>query len=209
MARVKKQKVKRPKESRAKLRRELTNLPNLITYLRIVLIPVTLWFVVNDSPMNAAIAAFFYTIASITDALDGWLARRSGQVSMLGKFLDPLADKLCVMALLVTFVPMGRVPAWLTVVILSRELSITGLRALAAGEGIIISASDNAKMKTALQLIGIVALLIHYKYTLYLPLLTLDVDLHRVGLAFMYLSTALSLWSAGSYFRGFLRAISD
>lgn len=202
-------KTKRPKESRAKLRRELTNLPNLITYLRIILIPVTLWFVLHDSPVNAAIAAFIYTIASITDALDGWLARRSGQVSMLGKFLDPLADKLCVMALLVTFVPMGRVPAWLTVVILARELSITGLRALAAGEDIIISASDNAKTKTAMQLIGIVALLIHYRYTLDFFVFNVDVDLHRVGLAFLYVSTAFSLWSAGSYFRGFLRAISD
>ena len=191
------------------LRAEFTNLPNLITYVRVLLIPVVLWFVTHDSGVNAMWAAIVYSVASITDALDGYVARVTGQVSTLGKFLDPLADKLAVTAVLIALIPLGRVPAWVVVVILCRELSITALRAVAAGEGLIISASDSAKTKTAFQLIGIVALLIHYRYTIDLLLVRVSIFFHDVGLWMLYLSVFFSLYSAGSYFRGFVRALAE
>lgn len=190
------------------LRAEFTNLPNLITYVRVLLIPVVLWFVVHDSGVNAMWAAIIYSIASITDALDGYVARVTGQVSTLGKFLDPLADKLAVTAVLITLIPLGRVPAWVVVVIICRELAITALRAVAAGEGLIISASDSAKTKTAFQLIGVVALLIHYRYTVDLYFTQLNIFFHDVGLWMLYFSVVFSLYSAGSYFRGFVQALA-
>ncbi len=105
-----------------------------------------------------------FTFAAITDLLDGYLARKLGVVSVLGKFLDPLADKLIVMAALVWMVPMGRIPAWVVVLLLGREISVTGLRSVAASEGVVISAGNEGKTKTALQMIGIIALLLGYPF---------------------------------------------
>jgi CDP-diacylglycerol--glycerol-3-phosphate 3-phosphatidyltransferase len=190
------------------LRAEFTNLPNLITYVRVLLIPVVLFFVVNDSGANAMWAAIVYSVASITDALDGYVARVTGQVSTLGKFLDPLADKLAVTAVLITLIPLGRVPAWIVVVVICRELAITALRAVAAGEGLIIAARDSAKTKTAFQLIAIVALLIHYRYSIDLLFMRLDIFFHDVGIWMLYLSVFFSLYSAGAYFRGFVQALA-
>jgi CDP-diacylglycerol---glycerol-3-phosphate 3-phosphatidyltransferase len=198
--------MKRPK---GPLRAEFTNLPNIITYVRVLLIPVVLWFVVHDSALNAMWAAIVYSLASITDALDGYVARVTGQVSTVGKFLDPLADKLAVTAVLVTLLPMGRVPAWVVVLLISRELAITGLRAVAAGEGLIISASDSAKTKTAFQLIGVVSLLVHYRYDIDLVYWHTTIFFHDVGIVFLYMSLFFSLYSAGSYFRGFVVALAE
>lgn len=194
---------------RGRLRREFTNLPNLLTYARIATIPLILYFVERDSPVNCLWAALIYSLASITDVLDGFLARISGQVSMIGKFIDPLADKLIVLVLFVYLVPLGRVPPWVVAVVLTRELAVTGLRAIAAGEGLIISASDSAKMKTSFQLIGNVGLLIHYRYTLDLVFTELDTSFHDVGMAFTYMSLVLSVWSGFRYFRAFVQAVLE
>jgi CDP-diacylglycerol--glycerol-3-phosphate 3-phosphatidyltransferase len=194
---------------RGRLRQELTNLPNLLTYARIATIPLILWFVEHDSPKNCLWAALIYSIASVTDVLDGFLARISGQVSMIGKFIDPLADKLIVLLLFVYLVPLGRVPPWVVAVVLTRELAVTGLRAIAAGEGLIISASDSAKMKTSFQLIGCVGLLIHYRYTLDLIVAEVDASFHDLGLAFTYMSVVLSVWSGFRYFRAFVQAVLE
>ncbi len=190
-----------------RLRQELTNLPNLLTYGRIAVIPVILGLVADDSPTNCMWAALLYSLAGVTDVLDGFLARVSNQVSMVGKFLDPLADKLYVLLLWLFLIPLGRMPAWIAGVVLTRELAVTGLRAIAAGEGLIISASDSAKMKTTFQLVGNVALLLHYHYTLDLFGLPTDVDFHNIGMIFVYLSVVLTVVSGARYFMGFLAAI--
>lgn len=193
-----------------KLKRELTNLPNLITYIRILVIPFVIYLLVHESAFNGFVAGLLYALAATTDALDGYLARRSGQVSLLGKFLDPLADKLFVISILISMVPMGRVPAWLVCVIVAREITITGLRAVAAGEGLIIAASDSGKLKTSFQLTAIVALLFHYRYTLdFLILPPVSADLHRVGMAMLYISLFFSLKSAAAYFYAFLIALTE
>lgn len=189
----------------ASLRSQFTNAPNLVTMGRVVLVPGVLIFIDNFSPMRSFIALLLYLVAAGGDFVDGYLARSRGQVSMLGKFLDPLADKLIVTAILVTMVALGRVPAGLVVVLIARDLTINGLRSIAAAEGMVIAASDGGKIKTALQLVAIGMLLIHFRY----PMLGLgiSVDYHQVGLIILYLSAAVSIFSAIEYVRAFVRVV--
>jgi CDP-diacylglycerol--glycerol-3-phosphate 3-phosphatidyltransferase len=186
------------------IRRELTNLPNLVTMGRVVVIPFVLLFIDNYNPLRTFIASLLYLVAAAGDFLDGYLARSRGQVSMLGKFLDPLADKLIVNAVLVYMVALGRVPAWLVVVIIGRDLAVNGLRSIASAQGLVIAASDGGKIKTALQLVAIMLLLIHFSY----PALGvgITVDYHVAGLWLLVLSTIVSLYSGGQYMRHFLAA---
>ncbi len=179
---------------------DVWNLPNLLTFGRILMIPACLYFLSFGDRRSCYFAALIFTLASITDFLDGYLARKLGVESVLGKLLDPLADKLIVMATLVWMVPMGRIPAWTTVLLLGRELSITGLRSVAASEGVVISAGQEGKTKTALQMIGIIALLLGHPYPLsYLGLDLGVVDVPAMGRALIYLSLVFSLTSAFQY----------
>jgi len=186
------------------LRRELTNVPNLVTMSRVVLIPFVLVFIDNFSPLRSFIASLLYLVAAAGDFLDGYLARSRGEVSTLGKFLDPLADKLLVTAVLVFMVELSRVPAWLVVVTIGRDLAVSGLRSIAAAQGMIISASDSGKIKTALQLVAIMMLLVNFRY----PMLgtSKTVDYHLAGLVVLYVSTVVSLFSGAQYMRHFLAA---
>jgi CDP-diacylglycerol--glycerol-3-phosphate 3-phosphatidyltransferase len=153
-------------------------------------------------------AALVYSAAALTDLLDGYLARRMNVVSVLGKFLDPLADKLLVMASLVYMVPMGRIPEWAVVLLLAREISVTSLRSIASSEGVVIAAGDDGKSKTALQMVGILALILGYPYHLKLGPLDLGVvDLVYVGRALVYVSLVFSILSAVSYLRLFAAAV--
>jgi CDP-diacylglycerol---glycerol-3-phosphate 3-phosphatidyltransferase len=189
----------------ANLRREFTNLPNLVTMGRVVLVPFVLVFIDNFSPVRSFIASLLYIGAAAGDALDGYLARSRGEVSMLGKFLDPLADKLIVTAVLVFMVALGRVPAWVVVVLIARDLAVNGLRSVASAQGLVIAASDGGKIKTALQLVAIMMLLIYFRY----PALGTGIilDYHRVGLILLYLSTAMSLVSGAQYMQNFFSAV--
>ncbi len=193
--------------ARRSLKDEFTSLPNLLTLARIGLIPVCVIFIDNYSPRRSFIATFLYILASVTDYLDGYFARTRGEVTVLGKFLDPLADKLIVMAALVYLVAADRVPAWVVVVILARELVITGLRSIASTEGLVIAASERGKEKTALQLVGILFLLVHFKH----PVLGTNVlvDYHLIGLYTIYLSLVLSIWSAFGYIRDFAVVVAE
>jgi CDP-diacylglycerol--glycerol-3-phosphate 3-phosphatidyltransferase len=149
-----------------------------------------------------------FTVAAISDALDGYLARKLNVVSVLGKFLDPLADKLIVMAALVWMVPMGRIQAWVVVLLLAREMSVTGLRSIAAAEGVVISAGQEGKVKTALQMGGIVALVVGFPYHLnYFGLDLGIVDTIHVGRALVYLSLVFSGASAAQYVALFAEAV--
>jgi CDP-diacylglycerol--glycerol-3-phosphate 3-phosphatidyltransferase len=188
------------------LRREFTNLPNLVTMGRVVLVPFVLLFIDNFSPVRSFIASLLYLGAAAGDALDGYLARSRGEVSMLGKFLDPLADKLIVTAVLVFMVALGRVPAWIVVVLIARDLAINGLRSVASAQGLVIAASDGGKIKTALQLVAIMMLLIHFRYPVIGTHLQ-PIDYHRVGLIVLYLSMAVSVLSGAQYLRDFFYAV--
>lgn len=189
------------------LRQEALNLPNAITLVRIAMIPVFLWYTFHESRVDSFIAAIVYAVTGTTDFLDGWIARKKGLVTVIGKFLDPLADKLIVMAALVMLVHLGRVAAWVVIVIMGREFIVTGLRTIAMSEGIVIAAGQEGKQKTAFQVAGITFLLLHYTYPIDALFFSFDLDSNGVGTWLLYISLVFSVWSAVSYFTGFIRAV--
>lgn len=149
------------------------NIPNKITISRIFLIPIFIvilsvpfdwgeWNIGDTSlPLSHFFAALIFMIAAGTDWLDGYYARKYNLITNLGKFLDPLADKLLVSAALILLVEMGLAPAWIVIIIISREFAVTGLRLVAAGEGIVLAASNMGKLKTVTQILAIILLLLH------------------------------------------------
>src|SRR5262249_15464998 len=148
---------------------------------RIAAIPVVVALLWTGTPRASYVAALVYTGAAITDWIDGWLARKFGQVSVIGKFLDPLAAKLLVMATLVVMLPLIRLSAWIVIVLLGRELAISGLRSIASSEGVVISASQSGKWKTAFQMVGILCLMVHYTYDVDYGFFTLRLSFHAMG----------------------------
>ena len=147
-------------------------------------------------------------VLAISDALDGYLARKLQIESLIGKFLDPLADKLLVMALLVYLVPMGRIPAWIVVGLLAREISVTSLRALASGEGIVIAAGTGGKWKTAVQMVGILCLILHFPHRV-VPFYPAPVNLNVAGQWLVLLSLILSLTSGAEYVALFSSGLAE
>ncbi len=182
------------------------NIPNALTMGRILLIPLVLWFVGEGTPRGAMLAAYVWAALSVTDFLDGFLARKMGVESLLGKFLDPLADKLLVMALLIYLVPMGRIPAWIVAILLGREIAVTGLRSIASNEQIVIGAGSGGKWKTALQMVGILCLILHFPHRV-MPFYSGMVNLNVVGQWLVLLSLVFSLTSAIEYMGLFATAI--
>lgn len=141
------------------------NLANKLTILRIILVPLFLMFItIKGIPYGKLIAIIIFVIASITDTLDGYIARSRNQVTRFGKFMDPLADKLLVTAALISLVEYHIIPAWAAMIIIAREFAVTGLRAVAAAEGIVIAASAWGKAKTVTQIIAIIMALINLNY---------------------------------------------
>lgn len=192
------------------LREEFWALPNLLTMLRIVMIPGVLWFIDNSSREKSFIACILFILCAITDALDGWIARKRGLVTVIGKFLDPLADKLIVAATLVWLVSMGRIGAWAVALLISREITVTALRSIASSEGLVISAEKGGKAKTALQMIGIVCLIIGFPYHLDAGIYDFGVvDLVHVGRVLVYASLVFSVTSAVGYMSLFADAIEQ
>ncbi|HXL40641.1 MAG TPA: CDP-diacylglycerol--glycerol-3-phosphate 3-phosphatidyltransferase [Myxococcales bacterium] len=188
---------------RERLRDELLNAPNLMTLGRIALIPVFLYLLSYENRRNSFLAAAVYAVCALTDWFDGWLARISNKVTTLGKFLDPLADKVIVVSALVMLVRLGRVPVWVVVVIITREFLISGVRTIAATEGLVIPASQGGKWKTSLQLCGIICLMLHYHYAIDYGLGTLVTDFQAVGSMLLYLSLVPLIASAIDYVRAF------
>ncbi|MFO0548203.1 MAG: CDP-diacylglycerol--glycerol-3-phosphate 3-phosphatidyltransferase [Polyangiaceae bacterium] len=200
--------AQRKRAERKTLWEDAGNLPNLLTFTRVVMIPVVLWLLARGTPRDCFWAACIYGLAAITDALDGWLARRQNLVSVLGKFLDPLADKLIVAATLVWLVAMGRIPAWAVAFLISREITITALRSIASSEGLVIAAEKGGKAKTALQMIGIICLILGYPYRIHGLFYDFGVlDLVNVGRLLVYTSLVFSLTSAVGYMSLFAQAI--
>ena len=169
--------------------------PNVLTLSRIAAVPLIVGLLLYPGPLPAALAALVFFAASITDFLDGYIARNYGSGTTLGKFLDPLADKLIVMSALIMLVGVDRaprVPAWIVAVIVGREILVTGLRAIAAAEGEIIAADELGKCKMALQCIALQGLLIHYTWW--------HVDFFAAGMLVLWLSMIISIWSGIDYF---------
>ncbi|MCO4761577.1 MAG: CDP-diacylglycerol--glycerol-3-phosphate 3-phosphatidyltransferase [Myxococcales bacterium] len=202
---------KRPRPS--PLREELLNLPNMLTMARVAIIPVVFVLMDLSDPLahgawDARWAAFWTALlffgASVTDFLDGWLARKLGLESMFGRFMDPLADKLLVMVTLLQLVRLDRAPAWLVALLLSREIGITGLRAIAMEEGMHLPSDRFGKWKTALQMTGLGGLLVHFPVDTNFGIFRAVIDYHRVGLALLVVSMVFSLLSAGGYMMKFV-----
>ena len=175
------------------------NLPNMLSLFRVILVPVILVFLtlrgqlgyVMGLNVGDCIAAVFI-IASITDAVDGYIARKRNIVTNLGKFIDPLADKILVIAVLTALVELHRFPAWMVVVIISREFIVSGLRMVAASEGVVIAASKGGKLKTVTQIIGIILLLFNIPG----------------AMAVMWLAVILTVWSGIEYIRNSMDLLS-
>ncbi|QEM68254.1 CDP-diacylglycerol--glycerol-3-phosphate 3-phosphatidyltransferase [Geobacter sp. FeAm09] len=187
----------------------ILNIPNMLTMLRIAAIPLMAFLLLSPAQSAGFWAAAVFALASITDWLDGYLARRMGIVTVFGKFLDPIADKLIVMAALIMILPFGRVPAWMVLVVLGREIIITGLRGIASSEGIVIPASDLGKFKTIFQIVAILGLVLHYDYNWLFgidnPLV--HVNMHNVGMFYLWIATLLTIWSGVDYLVKFVRVI--
>lgn len=177
------------------------NLPNSLSFVRIAAAPVLVVMLLwpPDRIMSLASAAFF-SIVCATDWFDGYLARKRASVTTLGKFLDPVADKILVTTVLIMLIPLGRVPAWMIAVVISREIAVTGLRAVASNAGLVIPASNLGKYKTFAQISSIIALLIHYEF--------FGIDFHLAGMALFVAAFILTVWSGLDYFIGFFRAHS-
>ncbi|MGB1274129.1 MAG: CDP-diacylglycerol--glycerol-3-phosphate 3-phosphatidyltransferase [Nannocystaceae bacterium] len=190
-----------------RLKRDVVNLPNMITIGRVFLIPPVLLLVDRADPFLCVLGMILFMLVSALDIVDGWLARRQQLVTVFGKFMDPLADKIMVMSLLIYLVADGRVPAWLVVVLLTREFYISGLRVVAASEGVVMAAGVGGKAKTGFQLIGICFLLVHYTYRM--PGLSETINFHTVGLILLGISALLSVLSAVTYTLDFGAALAS
>lgn len=173
------------------------NLPIGLTITRIVAVPFLIVFLISSSRVHAAIAAAIFILASVTDWLDGMLARRRNQVTTLGTLLDPIADKLLVAAALVSLLQIELVGAWIVLVIVGRELAVTGLRAVAAHVGTIVPASRLAKWKTVSQYVAITMLIIEKGVG--------SAPFHAVATAALWLAVGLTVVSAADYFYRFFR----
>lgn len=185
------------------------NLPNYITVSRIFAVPVLIWLLsssrfTSTSGEKELLASAIFIAASITDGLDGYFARRRGQITTLGILLDPLADKLLIAAAFVTLVQFNPrlVPAWMAVIVIGREFLVSGLRSIAASEGFTIEASDLGKFKMFVQIVSVVAAILEHRWReWHFGMVTVPV--HWIAFAAIWVMVVLSLWSAIDYFAAF------
>jgi len=172
------------------------NLPNVLTVLRILAVPVLVVALLDQSSHGDALAAIVFALAAITDGLDGYIARRRRQITNFGKLMDPIADKLLIIAALISLVSLGRLAAWVAMVIIAREFAVTALRAVAAERGAIIAASWLGKAKTALQILAVFALIIWHPAPLAVDVL-------------VYLMVAVTVASGLDYLLGVRRYMRE
>jgi CDP-diacylglycerol--glycerol-3-phosphate 3-phosphatidyltransferase len=180
-------------------RATIRNIPNLLTVLRIFSIPVIVLFLTSPGPLASFLAALVFGIASLTDLLDGYLARQQKAETAIGKLLDPMADKLLILSAMIMLIPLGRIPAWIVVLIIGREVAITGLRGIASAEGVVIAASPLGKAKMVFQSLSLGGLMLHYEY--------LGINFHFLGMILLWISLAITLWSGIDYFWKFYHGV--
>ena len=176
------------------LRSNIFNVPNTLSLIRVFLAPLVLLFLslridtpvthhIPDLSWGDVLAAVVFIIASLTDAFDGYIARKYKLVTTLGKFIDPLADKVLVIAAMLALIELGRLPAWIVMVIITREFIVTGLRLVAAAEGVVIAASKGGKLKTCCQIAALIMLILNIPY----------------GMIVMWVAMILTVWSGMDY----------
>jgi CDP-diacylglycerol--glycerol-3-phosphate 3-phosphatidyltransferase len=172
------------------------NFPNLITLARIFLVPLFLFAFLTRLNVGGLIAAGIFVIAAITDGVDGYLARKNKEITRLGQFLDPLADKLLISAALIALVELGQISTWVALVIIGREMAVTGLRAIAAAEGTVIAAGPWGKVKTVFQIIFVVAKMLASSLPKELWLQHLA---EWLATPVLFVAVALTIWSGIDY----------
>jgi CDP-diacylglycerol--glycerol-3-phosphate 3-phosphatidyltransferase len=189
-----------PSAAEARRRERFWNLPNTNTALRMAAVPLLLLLPLWPGPTGSRVVAWIFIVAAVSDIVDGWLARRGQQVTQIGKLLDPLADKLLVTTSLIVLLSVGRIPPWalpLVVVIIGRELAVTGLRGIASAGGQVMAAQGPGKLKAVAQNVAIGALLF--------PKGTLGLPNHVIGMSLLGVATLLTLWSGWLYFAEYFR----
>ncbi len=178
------------------------NVPNLLSLSRILSVPIFIVLMLDPSPMRALAAGIVFSLASATDWLDGYLARKWGQVTKVGKLLDPIADKILIMSALVILVELrpNIVHSWMAILIIGREFAVTGLRAIASSDGIIIPAETVGKYKVGAQITAVLSLLLDYAFTR---------DWMRdLGSYALWIAMILSVYSALQYFRTYWKKLN-
>lgn len=174
------------------------NIPNLLSIFRIMVIPLFIFLLLPADPDKLYVGGFIvFSLASISDFLDGYIARKSNQITKLGKLLDPIADKILTSAALISLVQLQRVAAWIVVVIIAREFAVTGIRAMAATEGLVMPADQLGKYKMGAQITGILMLLLDHQCLIF--------DWHLLGTIAIWVAMLLALVSGTQYVRRFAR----
>ena len=174
--------------------------PNYLTMCRIVCVPILIILLSYPGPVLLFFSGLVFTIASITDYLDGYYARKNGSVSNFGKIMDPLADKLLMSTVFIMLASFGKIPPWIACVIIGRELAITGIRTVVNDRGVDISASKLGKYKTAFQIAAAIPLILHYSY--------LGIDMHVVGSVLIWMALFFTIWSGVDYFFRYRKYLS-
>ncbi|MFH0748939.1 MAG: CDP-diacylglycerol--glycerol-3-phosphate 3-phosphatidyltransferase, partial [Candidatus Bathyarchaeota archaeon] len=175
------------------------SLPNGLTILRILAIPLILVLLFYIGRGYQLLTALLFLGAAVTDTIDGYIARRRGMVTTLGKFLDPLADKLLIVTALIALIPAREIPVWMVIVIVGREIAITGLRGIAVSQGVIISASTLGKYKTVFEVASISCLILNESY--------FSINFRSIGLVFLWVALGIAVISGIDYFKKFLKTI--
>ena len=175
--------------------------PNSLTLFRIAAVPVIVILLLFPNRPSTFASAVLFSVAAITDFLDGFFARRMGLVSSLGKVMDPIADKLLVSSTFIMLASLGWIPGWIVCIIIGRELAVTGLRSIAAHQGKHISSSRLGKYKTGFQIAAIIPLLIHFSY--------FTIDFHAIGSVFLWTALILTVVSGTDYFIKFKKLLQD
>ena len=173
-------------------RRETFNLPNTITLMRISVVPFLFILLSKPGEFWSLVIAGLFVVASITDFFDGYIARKYHMITTMGKFLDPIADKIIVNTAMILMIPIGRIPAWIVAITIIRDLIVDVIRSIASSEGIYIQASILGKQKTVTQIIAVTALMIHYSI--------FGINAHIVGTMVLYIALFLTIYSGIDYF---------
>lgn len=172
-------------------RRETFNLPNTITLMRIGVVPFLFLLLLDPGPFWSFMIAILFVIASVTDFFDGYIARKYHMVTTMGKFLDPIADKIIVNTAMILLIPIGRIPAWIVAITIIRDLIVDVIRSIASSEGLYIQASMLGKQKTVAQIIAVTALMIHYPF--------FGINAHVVGMVILYVALFFTIYSGADY----------
>ena len=175
--------------------------PNTLTLFRIITVPIIVILMLFPNRISSFTAALLFSAAAITDYFDGYIARRFGLVSNLGKVMDPVADKLLVSSAFIMLTALGWVPAWMVCIIIGREIAVTGLRNIIAEKGEDVSASNLGKYKTGFQIAAVIPLMIHYPFW--------GLDVQAVGTFFLWGALLFTIWSGADYFVKFRKLLKS